>query len=158
MKRLLVLLLLLLAATPAGAVLPDEMLRDPQLEARARVISRDLRCLVCQNQSIDDSEAGLARDLRVLVRERLIAGESNEAVLKFVVARYGDFVLLDPRFKASTVALWLGPVILILIGVTALMVFYRRRRAADVSIAPLNAEEKRRLDALLADGAGGERR
>jgi cytochrome c-type biogenesis protein CcmH len=162
MMRLLALLLLLLAAYPAGAVMPDEMLKDPALEARARVISKDLRCLVCQNQSIDDSEAGLARDLRILVRERLIAGDSNQAVLDYVVSRYGDFVLLDPRFKGSTIVLWLGPAMLILIGVIAVRMFYRRRRTVDVATAPLSAEEKHRLDALLAggpaEGSGGERR
>ena len=102
-------LVLWLAAVPAGAVEPDEMLADAALEARARAVSATLRCLVCQNQSIDDSNAPLARDLRILVRERLSAGESNEAAIAFVVARYGDFVLLKPPFKPTTWLLWLAP-------------------------------------------------
>ncbi|MBT7941838.1 MAG: cytochrome c-type biogenesis protein CcmH, partial [Alphaproteobacteria bacterium] len=103
--------LLLASATgfPAHAVNPDEILSDPVLETRAREISKGLRCLVCQNQSIDDSDAGLAQDLRILVRERLVAGDSDDAVIDFVVARYGDFVLLKPPFMLSTLALWLGP-------------------------------------------------
>lgn len=105
---ILSLAMALLAACPAHAVEPDEVLQDPALEARARTISEGLRCLVCQNQSIDDSEAPLAKDLRLLVRERLKAGDSNEQIVDFVVARYGEFVLLKPRFETHTLVLWLA--------------------------------------------------
>ena len=117
-----------LCPSPAIAVNPDEILSDPALEERAREISAGLRCLVCQNQSIDDSDAPLARDLRVLVRERLAAGDSDADVVDFVVARYGEFVLLKPRFGAHTVLLWAGPAALIVIG--ALVVVFAFRRAA----------------------------
>src|SRR6202047_5254219 len=106
-----------LAAQPAIAVQPDEILKDQALESRARALSRDLRCMVCQNQSIDDSDAPLARDLRLLVRERLQAGDSNREVIDFLVARYGEFVLLRPRFSAHTAILWLTPLGILLIGV-----------------------------------------
>ena len=118
MKRA-VLALLLLVATQARALEPGEMLADPALEARARGISRELRCLVCQNQSIDDSNADLARDLRRVVRERLQAGDSDPAVIGYVTARYGDFVLLTPPFKAATWALWLGPPAVLIAGFIA---------------------------------------
>jgi cytochrome c-type biogenesis protein CcmH len=144
-----------LAAATAGAVEPDEVLDDPVLESRAREVSKGLRCLVCQNQSIDDSDAELARDLRVLVRERLTAGDSNEQVVDYVVSRYGDFVLLSPPFKASTYALWLGPAALAIVGMIAVVVFYRRRGAAAGTSAavppPLSEAEKRRLAGLLED-------
>lgn len=155
MRRLAVLVLLLLAwAMPAGAVDPGEMLADPALEARARDISKDLRCLVCQNQSIDDSDAQLARDLRVLVRQRLAAGSSNEEVVDYVVSRYGDFVLLRPPFKLSTYALWIGPAVIFAVGLLAIVVFYRRRAGiAETAPPPLSAEESRRLERLL-DGDG----
>lgn len=121
-KRFLLAMLLaplLLLGAEAGAVEPDEMLKDPALEARARAISRELRCLVCQNQSIDDSNAGLAHDLRVLVRERLKAGDSDAQVMAFITARYGDFVLLRPPFKPTTYVLWLGPLAVFLMGLAA---------------------------------------
>ncbi len=157
MIRAVVLAALLLAAlplSPAHAVNPDEMLADPALEHRARVISRDLRCLVCQNQSIDDSDAGLAKDLRVLVRERLKAGDSNEQVIDYVVARYGDFVLLKPPVKGSTLVLWIGPAVVALFGILALILFYRRRRAASpVAAKPLSPEERARLNKLLEGDA-----
>lgn len=144
-----------LAAATAGAVEPDEVLDDPVLESRAREVSKGLRCLVCQNQSIDDSDAELARDLRVLVRERLTAGDSNEQVVDYVVSRYGDFVLLSPPFKASTYALWLGPAALAIVGMIAVFAFYRRRGAAAGAAAaaprPLSEAEKRRLAGLLED-------
>ena len=108
--------LFLSLSAPAFAVQPDEVLKDPAMEARAREISKELRCLVCQNQSIDDSNAPLARDLRVLVRERLVAGDDNTDVLGYITARYGDYVLLRPPFKASTYVLWIGPVIILLLG------------------------------------------
>ena len=156
MRRLAALALLAWALSgPALAVQPDEMLADPALEARARAISQKLRCLVCQNQSIDDSEADLARDLRLLVRERLKAGDSDQAALDFIVARYGDFVLLDPPFKTATVVLWLGPVALGLTGIVCLVVYYRRRRGEPARPAPLSEAERRRLDKLLADGPDG---
>jgi len=153
MRAILVALAIGLAATVAGAVEPDEVLDDPALEARAREIGKDLRCLVCQNQSIDDSDADLARDLRVLVRERLTAGDSNEQVVDYVVSRYGDFVLLTPPFKAATYALWLGPSVLAIAGVIAVVVFYRRRASAagDGAPPPLSDAEKRTLAGLLED-------
>ncbi len=155
MKALFLGLVLCLAAVSAGAVNPDEMLDDPALEARAREISKGLRCLVCQNQSIDDSDAGLARDLRVLVRERLVAGDSDGQVIDYVVSRYGDFVLMRPPFKATTYVLWLGPALIGGLGVLAVMAFYRRRRAAGArrgtAPPPLTEDEKRRLETLLDD-------
>jgi len=148
------LLLAVLPPSPARAVNPDEMLADPAQEARARVISKDLRCLVCQNQSIDDSDAGLAKDLRVLVRERIKAGDSNTQVIDYVVARYGDFVLLKPPVKGSTLVLWAGPAVVALFGILALILFYRRRRAASPAAAqPLSAEERARLNKLLEGDA-----
>src|SRR4051812_27735828 len=154
MRTLLAALaLLLLAALPAAAVEPDEMLKDPGLEARARVIGQELRCLVCQNQSIDDSHAPLARDLRLLVRQRLEAGDSDGQVMDYVTARYGDYVLLKPPFKGATYVLWLGPPALLALGGIGVALFLRNRRraAADPAAEPgLTAEERRRLDALLA--------
>jgi cytochrome c-type biogenesis protein CcmH len=149
------MLFFIFALTPAHAVQPDEVLKDPALEARARKLSQELRCLVCQNQSIDDSNAELARDLRVIVRERLVAGDSDEAVLAFVEKRYGEFVLLRPPFRLHTLLLWLTPLIL-LAGAGAY--FYRRARsqptAAALAATPLSAEEQKRLDELLrTDGA-----
>ena len=157
MKALLLALLLALAAAaaapPALAVQPDEVLADPALEGRARAISKDLRCLVCQNQSIDDSNAPLARDLRVLVRERLKAGDSNAQVMDYVTDRYGDYVLLKPPFKATTLLLWAGPFVLLAIGAATVAVYLRRRQApGGGDTAPLSDDERRRLDALLKDG------
>jgi cytochrome c-type biogenesis protein CcmH len=155
MRRLVAIILLLLAAaSPAAAVDPGEMLADPALEARARDISKDLRCVVCQNQSIDDSDAQLARDLRILVRERLAAGGTDDEVVDYVVSRYGDFVLLKPPFKLSTYALWIGPAVIFAVGVLAVVVFYRRRAGVvEAAPPPLSAEESRRLERLL-DGSG----
>lgn len=142
------------AAVGAGAVQPGEKLADPALEARAREISKDLRCLVCQNQSIDDSDAELAHDLRVLVRERLAAGDSDGEVTDYVVSRYGDFVLLRPPFKASTYALWLGPLVIFATGGVAVIVYYRRRRAGKSDPAvTLSEQERLRLAALMEDEA-----
>jgi len=149
MKRLLLALILCLAAVSAVAVNPDEVLDDPVLEARAREISKGLRCLVCQNQSIDESDASLAKDLRILVRERLVAGDSNEQVIDYVVSRYGDFVLLKPRFKSYTLALWLGPVLIVGLGLLAVIIFFRRRPSAAAAPAPLSKAEKKRLKALM---------
>ena len=125
--RLLPIVLSLIVAMPAAAVQPDEILSDPVHEARARELSRQLRCMVCQNQSIDDSDAPLARDLRLLVRERLTAGDSNPQVLEFLVQRYGEFVLLRPRFNWRTSLLWLAPPVLLLGGGLALLLLARRR-------------------------------
>jgi cytochrome c-type biogenesis protein CcmH len=127
--KLIVVLLALTAAVPAVAVQPDEVLADAALEAQARALSKELRCMVCQNQSIDDSDAPLARDLRILVRERLQAGDSDQQVIDFLVARYGEFVLLKPRFSPHTALLWLGPATLLLIGVFGLSVLARRYHA-----------------------------
>ena len=148
-RRLLLALFLLLASVvPSLAVNPDEVLADPGLEARARAISAQLRCMVCQNQSIDDSNAELAKDLRLLVRERLKNGDSDEAVISYVVSRYGEFVLLNPRFEAKTLVLWGMPAILLVAGIVTL-VLAARRRAARIPGAPLSAEEKEALDKLL---------
>jgi cytochrome c-type biogenesis protein CcmH len=155
MRRALVFALLLALSLPAFAVEPDEMLDDPALEARAREISRDLRCLVCQNQSIDDSDADLARDLRLLVRERLLAGDSDAEVIDYIAQRYGDFVLLDPPVKPATWALWFGPAAVLLIAGFAVLRFLRRRAHA-AGPAPLDAEERRRLEAVLADKRTGD--
>ncbi|RCS23531.1 cytochrome c-type biogenesis protein CcmH [Phyllobacterium salinisoli] len=138
---------LLLAPTPAQAVTPDEILPDPALEQRARALSAELRCMVCQNQSIDDSNADLAKDLRVLVRERLKAGDSNQQVLDFVVARYGEFVLLKPQFETKTILLWGFPVLILLIGAGFLVVSARRKPAAP--ILPLSDEERRKLAEIM---------
>jgi len=139
--RLLAVVLLVamsLVAPAAVAVQPDEVLSDPSLEARARSLSKELRCMVCQNQSIDDSDAPLARDLRILVRERLQAGDSDREVTNFLVARYGEFVLLNPRFSAHTAILWVAPAAILVIGAFALFVFARRRAASG---APASAEQ-----------------
>jgi cytochrome c-type biogenesis protein CcmH len=141
---------LCLSLTPALAVQPDEILKDPALERRARDISAGLRCLVCQNQSIDDSDAPLAKDLRVLVRERLKAGESDEAVRDFVVRRYGEFVLLKPTFGAHTALLWLGPALVLLTSATGIAFALRRRRAGQ-AVRALSAEERASLDAILGN-------
>jgi cytochrome c-type biogenesis protein CcmH len=140
---------------PALAVQPDEVLSDPALETRARELSKELRCMVCQNQSIDDSDAPLARDLRILVRERLQAGDSDDQVLDFLVKRYGEFVLLNPRFSERTALLWLMPVLALLIGAVVLIVAWRRYRRVTgtespaVASAPLTADESARLSRIL---------
>ncbi|NPV19802.1 cytochrome c-type biogenesis protein [Bradyrhizobium aeschynomenes] len=143
--------LLLLAAPAAQAVQPDEVMSDAAKEQRARALSRELRCMVCQNQSIDDSDAPLARDLRLLVRERLAAGDSDNQVLDFLVARYGQFVLLKPRFERQTLLLWLLPPVLLLGGGLALWWQVRRRSQRGAEVTPkLTAEEEARLAALMA--------
>ena len=155
-RLLLALLLALVAGTSfvgnALAVQPDEVLDDPALEARARDLSSGLRCLVCQNQSIDDSDAPLAKDLRVLVRERLKAGDSDKEIIEFVVARYGEFVLLKPRFTPHTWLLWLATPLVLLAALAAIVLAYRRRKVAAESPTPLNANEKRRLERLVGEG------
>jgi cytochrome c-type biogenesis protein CcmH len=148
MHRLAAAALFLVATTlSALAVQPDEVLKDPALEARARELSADLRCLVCQNQSIDDSEAPLARDLRLLIRERLTAGDSDEKVIGFIVGRYGEFVLLRPRFETKTILLWAGPFALLILAALFLLA-HRQRRAAEEE-TPLSGEEKAVLDQAL---------
>jgi cytochrome c-type biogenesis protein CcmH len=151
MRRLAAIVSLgLLMLGPAHAVQPDEVLKDPALERRAREISSGLRCLVCQNQSIDDSNAPLARDLRVLVRERLVAGDSDRAVTDFVVQRYGDFVLLKPPLNAHTALLWGAPFLILAAG--GLVVWRRGRRLPPAARAPsLSEEERRRLEAVLGE-------
>ncbi len=153
----LVLVVLALAASPrAMAVQPDEVLSDAALETRARALSKELRCMVCQNQSIDDSDAPLARDLRILVRERLQAGDSDRKVIDFLVARYGEFVLLKPRFSAHTALLWLGPAAILLIGAFGLFVVARRYRVgvnpAAGERAALTPAEQARLSEILHEG------
>ena len=134
---------------PVLAVQPDEVLSDATLEARARALSRDLRCMVCQNQSIDDSDAPLARDLRLLVRERLTAGDSDDQVMNFLVSRYGEFVLLQPPFEWHTAILWLTPAVALLAGAIAMFAAVRRRRLGAVGPAPLSPEEERRLGEMM---------
>jgi cytochrome c-type biogenesis protein CcmH len=144
--------ILALFAAAAHAVEPGEMLKDPALEARARAIGEELRCVVCQNQSIEDSGADLAHDLRVLVRQRVKAGDTDRQVVAFIVARYGEFVLLDPPFKPATWALWLTPAVVLLLGLAGLAVWFRRRArvAAPPSLSP---DEERRVAALIDRGA-----
>lgn len=138
----------------AGAVLPDEMLDDPALEARAREISKELRCVVCQNQSIDDSHAPLAADMRRLVRERILAGDSDEDVKEYLVARYGDFVLLRPPVQSNTVFLWIGPGLFVAAAFAGFAIYWRRKKGADLTTAPaLTEEEEARLAALTEEAA-----
>jgi cytochrome c-type biogenesis protein CcmH len=163
MRRALAILALALAvfaAAPAFAVQPDEIMADPAKEARARELSRELRCMVCQNQSIDDSEAPLARDLRILVRERIAAGDSDRQVIDFLVARYGEFVLLKPRFNPHTLLLWLVPPLVLVGGAVALWRFGRRRPAVSAAAAGarLTPEEESRLAALMSEQSPEERR
>ncbi len=147
MRRFLIAIFILFSALPALAVNPDEVLKDPVLEQRARNLSAHLRCMVCQNQSIDDSNAELAKDLRVLVRERLTDGDSDEQVLDYVVSRYGEFVLLKPRLSAKTVLLWAAPVALLLIGALTMILFVRSRPPLK-TVTPLSDEERARIDEL----------
>ena len=146
-------LTLVLPVMSVLAVEPDEILKDPVLESRARDISLELRCLVCQNQSIDDSNAPLAKDLRVLVRDRLTRGETNEEVIDFIVARYGEFVLLRPRFAPHTLLLWIAPPLLFLIGIFIMFRSYKRRseEAGSRTAKGLSAKEKRELKKLLKE-------
>jgi len=154
MRRLSLILLLLTLSVPAVAVQPDEVLQNPVLEERARALSRELRCMVCQNQSIDDSDAPLARDLRILVRERLTAGDSDKQVLDFLVARYGQFVLLRPRFEWETALLWLTPLVVLILGAIGIVSFVRRRSLpsanAAIAVEPLTAEEEAKLARMTA--------
>jgi len=147
-KRFLVVLAFSLLAAPALAVLPHEMLTDPAQEARARNLSREIRCQVCQNQSIDDSNAPLAADLRRIVRERIVAGDSDRQVTEFLVRRFGDNVLMRPPVRPDTWPLWFGPAAILVVAGIGLLVFLRRRPAAQ-SAAPLAADEERRLATLI---------
>jgi cytochrome c-type biogenesis protein CcmH len=140
-------------AAPARAVQPDEMLPDPALEARARTLSRELRCMVCQNQSIDDSDAPLARDLRILVRERLKAGDSDRAVIDFLTARYGEFVLLRPALSWHTAALWGAPALVLVLGAIGLVVVLRRRAPVRKDeAAALSPAEQQQVEDILGQG------
>ncbi len=155
MKRLLgcLGLVLLLAMTPGLAVELDEVLSDTVLENRARELSAELRCLVCQNQSIDDSDAPLARDLRILVRKRLTEGDTDAEVIDFIVARYGEFVLLKPPFAPHTWALWLAmPALLLAGGLAIFIAHWRRQGALKVPLEPLSGDEQSKLERLLKDG------
>jgi cytochrome c-type biogenesis protein CcmH len=146
-RRAAILLLALLVSVPAIGVEPDEMLSDPALEARARALSQTLRCMVCQNESIDESHAPLARDIRILVRERIAAGDDDNAVRDYLVGRYGEFILLEPRFKPATALLWLVPLLILLIAAAKAVTAFARRNTRPP--APLSSAERRRLDALL---------
>jgi len=155
MRRVAIFALLLLLIAPAFAVQPDEVLQDPQLEVRARALSRHLRCMVCQNQSIDDSDAPLARDLRLLVRERLSAGDSDNQVIDFLVSRYGEFVLLKPRFEWHTAALWLLPPVILLAG--AIAVFLSTRRRLMAPDPALTEAERLKLSEILRGDSQADR-
>ena len=135
-------------STSGLAVQPDEVLDDPALEARARALSQDLRCVVCQNENIDSSNAPLARDLRIVVRERLVAGDSDDEVLDYVVARYGEFVLFRPRFEGRNVVLWLTPLLAVLVGAGLLFAFFRNASVAG-KVKPLSAEEQAKLKKIM---------
>jgi cytochrome c-type biogenesis protein CcmH len=151
MRRRAAIVVMLAAIAPSSslAVQPNEMLKDPKLETRARELSRELRCMVCQNQSIDESEAPLARDLRLLVRERLTNGDTDQQVLDFLVARYGEFVLLKPPLESKTLILWALPPVALLAGAVGLFFALRRRRTAQLEPATLSNEEQRRLSTLV---------
>jgi cytochrome c-type biogenesis protein CcmH len=154
-RWLYAMLLAVCLLAPAGhaATSPDEILADPVLEERARALSRQLRCLVCQNQSIDDSDADLARDLRQLVRERLVAGDSDAEIIAFLTARYGDFVLLKPPVKPATWGLWFGPLAVLVVAAGGIVVYLRKRGPRDPAGAPLSADEQARLDALMSEAS-----
>jgi cytochrome c-type biogenesis protein CcmH len=147
LRRLLVACLFSMAMLPALAVQPDEMLSDPTMEARARALSGELRCMVCQNESIDDSDAPLAKDLRILVRERLKAGDSDKAVKDFLVERYGDFILLKPPLELRTIALWSAPFVLLVLGGAGIYAFTRRSRGVEATA--LSATEQEKIKEIL---------
>ena len=159
--RLLVLVFFVLGSATAWALEPDEILADAALEQRARDLSQEIRCVVCQNEAIDSSNADLAKEMRLLVRERLVAGDSDQQVLDYLVARYGDFVLLRPPVKPGTYVLWFGPAAITILGILGVFVFLRRqRRPAAAAVQPLSAEEEARLAKLLdaPEGPDAERR
>jgi cytochrome c-type biogenesis protein CcmH len=150
MKKLLILLVFL--ATPAFAVLPDEVLSDPVLEARARALGQELRCVVCQGENIDESNAGIARDLRILVREHLTDGETDEQILDYVVSRYGEYVLMRPTFKGGNIALYIaGPVMLLLALITAFIYLRGRASSRNTAAIALSEEEETRLNEILKE-------
>jgi len=151
MRRIVAIALMLaaIASSKSLAVQPGEMLKDPKLEARARELSRELRCMVCQNQSIDESEAPLARDLRLLVRERITKGDTDQQVLDFLVVRYGEFVLLKPPLESRTIILWALPPVALLAGAVGLFFAVRRRRTVQLEPATLSNEEQRKLSTLV---------
>ncbi len=149
--RAALLLALVLMAAAAHAVQPDEVMPDPALEARARALSSELRCMVCQNQSIDDSDAPLARDIRLLIRERIAKGESNATVRDFLVSRYGDFILLKPRLKPETLLLWLSGPLTLALGALAILLAARRAPAPTPALSP---DEEKRLAEIAARGEG----
>ena len=159
MRRVLAALfaLVLIGCPAVRAVQPDEIMTDLAKEARARDLSRELRCMVCQNQSIDDSDAPLARDLRLLVRERITAGDSDTQVMDFLVARYGEFVLLKPRFEGQTLLLWLVPPLMLAGGGLALWIYARRRPRAVDAMMELTPDEEARLTKLLSDNLPEQR-
>ena len=154
MKTLLLSALLLLVPIAAGAVEPNERLANPALESRARAISEELRCLVCQNESIDESGADLAHDIRVFLRERLTAGDTNAQAIQAVVSRYGQFVLLKPPVEPATYVLWYGPPALVVVGLLGAFVWLGRRQPGAADTAPLSPEETRRLDGLMRENDG----
>jgi cytochrome c-type biogenesis protein CcmH len=154
MKAILLSLLLLLPSLTAHAVEPRERLADPALESRARTISEELRCLVCQNESIDESGADLAHDIRVLLRERLTAGDTDAQAIQAVVNRYGAFVLLRPPVEPATFVLWYGPPALVVVGLLGTVLWLRRRQTGSADMAPLTAEETTRLEGLLREHDG----
>ncbi len=144
------LLVTLAAASPGWTIRPDEIMADPKLEVRARAVGSELRCLVCQNESIDDSDADLAHDLRMLVRQRILAGDSDAQVKAYIVARYGDYVLLKPPLKPETYLLWFGPAIMVVIAGGAAAAFFRRKQLT-AEPTPLSADQDRRLAMLMGD-------
>lgn len=144
----------LIMTLPARAVLPSEQLSDPKLETRARAISQELRCVVCQNQTIDDSDADLAHDLRVLLRERLLKGDSDEQAKAFIVKRYGSYVLLKPPFRLETLLLWFGPLLVLIAGGIGAAIYVARRKSIDASLSP---EEERQVAALLRESSSRSR-
>lgn len=150
MKPLGAILILLLLCVRAFAVEPSERLANPVLEARARALSEQLRCLVCQNETIDESNAPLAHDLRVLIRQRIAAGDSNAQVIKFLTARYGDFILLKPPVEPATYVLWFGPLAILLLGGAGAFVYLRRRKSLPEA-PPLSEDEQRRLGRLIGE-------
>lgn len=150
MRVIFAVLGFLLLAVSAGAVEPDEMLKDPVLEARAREVSKELRCVQCQNESIDESNAEIAHDMRVLVRQRITAGDSNAQIIAYMTSRYGDYVRLMPRFMPKTLLLWFGPLAVLVLGGVAVM--HKIRSAAPTAAAPLSEEERAAIEALQARG------
>lgn len=154
MRNLLIVLLLLLTTCPGAswAVEPEEMLSDPALEARAREITRELRCVVCQNQSIDDSNADLARDMRLLVRERLRKGDTNEQTLAFLVARYGNYILLKPPLQTDTILLWFSPALFLALGAFLLRSYFKSMNTASIAPSPLSPAEEAELKKMSEEG------